>query len=66
MHTTPSTSVPHHSGRIPRPPDRYYGDAFNVSAQDPVQDPTRYDEVVTDVDADLWRKAMNLELESIL
>ena len=61
----PSTSVPHCSRRIPRPPDRYYGDAFNVSAQDPVQDPTRYDEVVTDIDVVLWHNAMNFEIESM-
>ena len=57
--------MPRCSGRISRTSDRYYGDTFNASAENQVQDPASYGEVVTDVDADLWHKAMNSELESM-
>ena len=30
-HVMPNTSVPRHSGRISRPPDRYYRESFQTS-----------------------------------
>ena len=38
---------------------------FQTSLKDQVEDPTRYDEVVTDIDADHWHKAMDSEIESM-
>ena len=34
QHVTPNTSEPCHSGRISRPPDRYYGESFQTSLED--------------------------------
>ena len=51
-HVTPNTSEPRRSRRISRPPDRYYGESFQTSLEDQLEDPTRYDEAVIDIDAD--------------
>ena len=65
QHVTPNTSEPRRSGKISRPPNRCYGESFQTSLEDQVEDPTRYDEAVTDIDADHWHKAMDSEIESM-
>ena len=59
------TPEPRRSGRIPRQPDRYLGVSFKTDSKDMVEDPTSYDEAVTDIDTDMWRQAMKSELDSI-
>ena len=56
---------PCRSGRISKSPDRYYRESFQTSLEDQVEDPTRYDKAVTDIDADHWHKAMDSEIESM-
>ena len=38
---------------------------FEVLSETQIEDPTSYDEAVTEVDSSLWQKAMNTELESM-
>ena len=61
LRNTPSISVPCHSRRIPRLPDKYCGYAFNASLEDQVMDPISYNKAVTDIDADLWHRVYNSE-----
>src|SRR5579862_6779626 len=53
------------SGRIPRQPERYLGVSLQTDSEDMVEDPTSYDEAVTDIDADMWQQAMKSELDSM-
>ena len=39
--------------------------SFKTDSGDLVDDPTSYDEVVTDIDADMWHQAMRFELDSM-
>ena len=49
---------PHHSGRVVRQPDHfiYLGEVL----EEPEMDPCNYSEVIQDMDATLWQKAMIL------
>ena len=65
-HDIPSnTPEPRRSGRISRQPDRYLGISSTTDSEDMVEDPTSYDEAVTDIDADMWQQAMKSELDSL-
>jgi hypothetical protein len=62
---TPSSIIPRRSGRIVRALDRFIGIA-NVAISDEFDyDPSTYNKVVSDVDADQWVIAMKSELESM-
>jgi len=62
---TPSSIIPRRSGRIVRALDRFIRIA-NVAISDEFEyDPSTYNEVVNDVDADQWVIAMKSELESM-
>ena len=55
------------SGRIIRQPDRFMssGEALEAEIIGHEDDPYTYDEAMGDVDAILWKKAMNVEMESM-
>jgi hypothetical protein len=62
---TPTNIILCCSGRIVRAPDRFIGVA-NVAISDELEyDPSTYNEVINDVDANHWVKSMKSELESI-
>ena len=55
------------SGRIIRQPDRFIsgGEALEAEAIGHNDDPYTYNEAMGNVDATLWKKAMNVEMESM-
>ena len=62
-----STPVPRSNGRVVAQPDRfmYLGESFGAIPMEHEIDPTDYAKVISDVDAHLWQKAMEAELESM-
>ena len=43
----------------------YLGEVFEAVSETRIEDPTRYEEAVTDVDSCLWQTAMKAEMESM-
>ena len=43
----------------------YWGESFKVILKEHEINPIDYDEAISDVDAHLWKKAMEAELESL-
>ena len=62
-----SALMPHHNGRVVKQLDRfmYLGKPFEAILKEHEIDPIDYDEAMSDVDAHLWQKAMEVELESL-
>ena len=62
-----STPIPRHSGRVVKQPNRfmYLGESFKAIPEEQEIDPTDYDEAMNDLDAHLWQKAMEVEIESM-
>ena len=60
------TQVPHHSGRIVRPPIRFIGlgETYKANPEEIESDPYTYEEAMKDIDAYLF-KAMKSELDSM-
>ena len=58
---------PRRSGRLTSAPDRYMylGEVFEAISETVVEDPTSYQEAMTDDDSCLWQKAMKSEMESM-
>ena len=72
MHLVPiipvsSTMMRCHSGRVVKQPNQfmYLGKSFEVILKEHEIDPIDYDKVISDVDAHLWQKSMEVELESL-
>ena len=65
--TTPisSTLMPRHNGSIVKQIDQfmYLRESFEAVLKEHEIDPIGYNEAVSDVDAYLWQKAMEVELE---
>lgn len=61
------TEVPHRSGMIVRPPDRFLflGESYEAIPEEPKQDPCNYDETINDIDSGCWQDAMKAEMESM-
>src|ERR1700734_3289477 len=59
--------MPRRSGRSITAPERYMylGEVFEAVSETRIDDPTRYEEAVTDVDSCLWKTAMKAEMESM-
>ena len=62
-----STPMPCRSGRIVKQPDqfKYLGKSFEAILKEHEIDPIDYDKAMSDVDAHLWKKAMEAKLESL-
>ena len=62
-----STLIPRCSERVAKQLDRfmYLGKSFEAILKEHKIDPIVYDEAMSDVDAHLWQKAMEAELESL-
>ena len=62
-----SALMPHHNGRVVKQLDRfmYLGKPFEAILKEHEIDPIDYDEAMSDVDAHLWQKYMEVELESL-
>ena len=62
-----SALMPHHNGRVVKQLDRfmYLGKPFEAILKEHEIDPIDYDEAMSDVDAHLWQKSMEVELESL-
>ena len=54
--------VPRRSGRVIRKPDRYK--SYDM-IPDELAEPANYNEALQDKDAELWKKAMKSEMESM-
>ena len=65
--TPVSSQTPQRSGRSTRASERYMyrGKVFEAILETMVEDPTRYDEAVADVDSCLWQTAMKAEIKSM-
>ena len=61
------TLVPHRSGRIVRPPDRFsfFGESCEAILEEMEQDPCNYDKAINDIDSGRWQDAMKAEMESM-
>ena len=53
------------SGRVIRQPLRLLGESFDKIPDELDTDPCNYDEALKDKDADLWKKAMKYEMQSM-
>ena len=62
-----STLMPRRSGRVAKQPDQFMqlGESFKAILKEHEIDPIDYDEAMSDVNAHLWKKAMEAELESM-
>ena len=62
-----SSHTPRRSGRSIRALDMlvYLGEVFEVISETQIEDPTSYDEAVTEADSNLWQKTMKTEMESM-
>ena len=65
--TPVSRQMPQRSGSSIMAPERYMylGDVFEAVSETRIEDPTRYEEAMTDVDSCLWQTAMKAEMESM-
>ena len=65
--TPVSSQMPRRSGRSITAPERYMylGEVFEAVSETKIEDPTRYEEAVTDIDSCLWQTAMKAEMESL-
>ena len=61
------TQVPHHSGRIIRPPVRFkgLGETYEAISKEAESDPYIYEEAMNDINVHHWLKAMKFELDSM-
>ena len=59
--------MPRRSGRIVRPPIRFIslGETYEVILEEAESDSYTYEEVMKDIDAHHWVKAMKSELDSM-
>ena len=59
--------MPHHSGRIIRPPVRFIslGETYEAISEEVESDPYTYEEAMNDIDAHHWVKIMKFELYSM-
>ena len=57
--------MPCHSGRVVKQPNQfmYLGKSFEAIIKEHEIDPIDYDKAISDVDAHLWQKSMEVELE---
>ncbi len=68
---TSTTPVLHKSSRISHPPERYgflhenEQELFIHEEVDHGDDPTSYEEAISDIDSSKWLKAMKSEMDSI-
>ena len=62
-----SIQVPHHSGRIVRPPIRFIGlgETYEAILKEVETNPYTYEEAMNDIDAHHWVNAMKSELDLI-
>jgi len=65
--TPVSSQMPRRSGSSIKAPERYMylGEVSEAVSEIKIEDPTRYEEAVTDVDSCLWQTAMKDEMESL-
>ena len=66
-HEMSSTQVPHRSGRIVRTPIRFIGlgEIYEAISEVAETNPYTYEEVMNDIDAHHWVKAMKSKLDSM-
>ena len=64
---TSSTLMPHRSGSVAKQLNQfmYLEESFKAILKECEIDPIQYDETMSEVDAHLWKKAMEAELESL-
>ena len=62
-----STLMLHHSERVLKQPDQfmYLGKSFEAIIKEHEIDPIECDEAMSEVDAHLWKKVMEVKLESL-
>ena len=62
-----STPMPCHSGKVVKQPNRfmYLENSFKAILKEHEINPIDYDKAMSDMDAPLWQKAMEAELESL-
>ena len=65
--TPVSSQMPRRSGSSIKAPEwyMYLGEVSEAVSETRIEDPTRYEEAVTDIDSCLWQTAMKAEMESL-